>query len=467
MTKYHCAIDIGASSGRLILGWLEDGKIQLHEVHRFANGVAPKNGHLCWDLERCTREIIQGLVKCSESGMAPSTIAIDTWGVDFVLLDENDVRIGDAVSYRDDRTKGMDEKVFAAIGAKELYSRTGIQHLQFNTIFQLQSIALDQPEVLAQASRMLMIPEYLNFFLTGKKVAEYTNATTTQLVNAEQKDWDRDIISRLGFPERIFLPLSMPGTSLGGLESEIRDLVGFDAEVLLAPSHDTASAVAAVPFADTSSLFISSGTWSLMGAERGTPNCSEESRLLNFSNEGGYGYRFRYLKNIMGLWMIQSIRKELPGNPDFETVMQMAISANAFPSRVNVNDEMFLAPSSMRGAIVEYCKREGSVLPQSDAEIISCAYHSLAECYAETAREIDGLAGRRYERIHIVGGGIRDKYLSRLTAVHTGKEVLAGPVEATALGNLLSQCIAKGEFDDLAAGRGAIRESFPVVNVGR
>ncbi len=303
--RYYLAVDIGASSGRHILSHMENGKIILEEVYRFHNGMTEKDGHKIWDVDRLFEEILTGMKKCREIGKMPYSIGIDTWAVDFVLLDNDDRKIMDAVAYRDDRTAGIDKKVYEVISEDELYARTGIQKQNFNTIYQLMAVKSQEPDAFEKAKSMLMIPDYLNFLLTGEKVQEYTNATTTQLVNPVTKDWDYELIDRLGYPKDIFGEIKNPGSEVGKLRSEVSRKVGFDCKVILPATHDTASAVMAVPTQKDDTLYISSGTWSLMGTELVSADCSSLSMEHNLTNEGGYDYRFRYLKNIMGLWMIQ------------------------------------------------------------------------------------------------------------------------------------------------------------------
>ena len=314
MEKYFLAIDIGASSGRHILGHLENGKMVLEEMHRFPNGNVKKDGELTWDINGLFEEILTGMKKCKEAGKIPVSVGIDTWAVDIVLLDEKDERIGNAVGYRDSGTRGMDLEVYKAIPEEELYARTGIQKQIFNTIYQIKAWQIHKPELLERAKTMLMVPDYLHFRLSGVKATEYTNATTTQLVSPDTKTWDFDLINRLNYKPSLFQPVILPGTCLGRLTEELQKLVGFDCNVVVPATHDTGSAVMAVPVKNGEEediLYISSGTWSLMGTELMEANCSAESKARNFTNEGGYDYRFRYLKNIMGLWMIQSVKKEI------------------------------------------------------------------------------------------------------------------------------------------------------------
>lgn len=461
MKQYYLAIDIGASSGRHILGHMEDGKMVLEEIHRFPNGMREKDGHKCWDTEALFSAIVEGMKKCKEAGKIPVSMGIDTWAVDFVLLDKEDRMIGNAVGYRDSRTAGMDEKVYEIIPEESLYGRTGIQKQIFNTIYQLMAVKEQHPEALEQAESMLMIPEYFNFLLTGKKAAEYTNASTTQLVSPETKDWDYELIGMLGYPKRIFQKIEKPGTVLGSLTEELQREVGFDCKVILPATHDTGSAVMAVPTNEDNTIYISSGTWSLMGTELKEANCSAESKLHNFTNEGGYDYRFRYLKNIMGLWMIQSVRKELAPDQGFGEICEAA-SKTAITSHVDCNADRFLAPENMTEEVQAACRENGEQVPEGIAEVASVIYNSLAKCYAQTITEIEEMSGVTYDSIHVVGGGANAAYLNELTAKATGKTVYAGPTEATAIGNLTAQIIAAGELSDLQEARKCIFDSFEI-----
>lgn len=468
-SDYYLAVDIGASSGRHILGYTgEDGRIVLEEIYRFDNGITTRNGHLCWELDRLFSEILQGMKRCTELEKIPAAMGVDTWGVDFVLLDKNGGLLGGAVAYRDSRTAGMDAAASAIIPPQELYACTGIQKQSFNTIYQLLALKKESPELLARAERLLMIPEYFHWRLTGKAVSEYTNATTTQLVNAAEKTWDRGLLDRLGLPRRIFGELAFPGTEVGELLPEIAAEAGFTCKVVLPGTHDTASAVLAVPMTAENAAYISSGTWSLIGLERMEPDCSEESRRRNFTNEGGYGGRFRYLKNIMGLWMIQSVRRELKAAGQavgFDDLCEMAIKAADFPSRVDVSDECFLAPENMQRAVDDFCARTGQRVPASIEERMACIYRSLAAGYRRAVEELEALTGKPVPCIHIVGGGSKDWYLNELTASETGKTVYAGPAEATALGNILAQMLAAGVFSTVEEARCAVARSFSVKEI--
>ena len=462
MSTYYLAVDIGASSGRHMLGRLKDGRILLEEIYRFPNGMVRADGHLCWDVEALFREIKEGLKRCKEMGKIPSFMGIDTWGVDYVLLDENDKILGKTYGYRDGRMNGMDAKVYEKISAEDLYARTGIQKQLFNTIYQLMAVKQREPEVLAKAKSMLMIPDYFHFLLTGEKRTEYTNATTTQLVSPVSKDWDYELIHMLGYPKEIFGKISEPGTLAGSFREEIREEAGFDCQVILPATHDTGSAVAAVPTTEEDVLYISSGTWSLMGTELMEADRSAESRRQNLTNEGGYGYRFRYLKNIMGLWMIQSVRKELKEEYSYGYICEQA-RRQEIPSLVDCNDDMFLAPASMAEAVKEYCEKTGQQAPQNEWETAAVIYNSLGKCYGDTIRQIEQRTGKHYDRIYVVGGGSNAAYLNQITAKYTGRTVYAGPGEATAIGNLLAQMLYNREFAGLKEARACVRESFDIV----
>lgn len=480
MLKYYLAIDIGASSGRHILGHVENGTMILEEIWRFENRQLHVDGHDCWDMDNLWDGILNGLKACKEAGKIPVTVGIDTWAVDFVLLDENDQLIGNAVAYRDSRTEGMKELVNCRIPAEILYKKTGIQYQPFNTIYQLTALKQEHPEQLDRAKWLLMIPEYFNFRLTGIKQNEYTNASSTNLVNAAEKTWDQEILETLGLPGEIFHDLAMPSTVLGGLLPEIQEIVGFDTTVILPATHDTGSAFLAVPAKDDNAVYLSSGTWSLLGVENEVPITTVESLVQNFTNEGGAWYRYRYLKNIMGLWMIQSVRRELNGVSyvqgkgrhreaarqwSFPELIAAAEEAEDFPSVVDVNREVFLSPESMIDAIRQECARTGQPVPESVGQIMQCVYTSLSLCYRDAIRSLEMLTGKRYTSINIVGGGCQDGYLNRRTAEATGLPVYAGPVEGTAIGNLIVQMIAGGDLEDLQSARNTVRKSFDIKEI--
>lgn len=459
--KKYLAIDIGASSGRHIIGTVDDGKIALKEMHRFPNLLDHVDGHLLWNTERLFNEILAGMKKCGDAGELPYSVGIDTWAVDYVLLDENDNVIGKTYGYRDSRTEGIPEEVYKIIPEEDLYQRTGIQKQNFNTIFQLYALKLQEPEVLSKAKTFLMLPDYFQFLLTGVKKQEYSNAVSTGLVSALTGDWDKEIMERLGLPVDIFLPISEPGTVVGTLLPEIQEKVGFCAKVVMPATHDTGSAVAAVPSDDSEPLYLSSGTWSLLGMESSSPVLSRKAQAANFSNEGGYDRTIRFQKNIMGLWIIQNLKRELE-KYSFDDLCNMAIENKDFPSRVDVDEPRFLAPENMQQAVKDACRDNGLPVPENDGELLAVVYESLSNSYAKSVQELEDITGKTWDTLHIVGGGSADWYLDKITAQKTGKKVLAGPKEATALGNLLAQMISDGTVKDLAEGRKIIKNSFEI-----
>lgn len=444
-----------------MLASLSDGRMRLEEVYRFENGLVEKDGELCWDHERLYGEILKGMRRCKEFGKIPESVGVDTWGVDFVLLDKNNQIIGSTVSYRDSRTKGMDERVYDIIPEDELYARTGIQKAMYNTIYQLMAVKTKHPEYFEQAKRLLFTPDYFHMKLSGKAVNEYTIATTSQLINPAYGKWDYGLLERLGYPAEIFDDPVMPGTVLGSLTSECIETVGYDCKVVLPASHDTASAVLAVPNVGGKNVYISSGTWSLMGVERESADCSKKAKQHNMTNEGGYGRSFRFLKNIMGMWMIQSVKKESGTSLSYAEICEEA-SKQSINSLVDCYDERFLAPASMTKEIADACAESGQQVPADLYETACVIYRSLAECYAKTISELEEITGERYGCINIVGGGSNADYLNRLTAEFTGRTVYAGPGEATAIGNVAAQMLADGSFADVAEVRRCIFDSFGV-----
>lgn len=459
--KYFLAVDIGASSGRHILGSLKEGRLELEEIYRFPNGMDEKDGELCWDTDRLFSEILAGMKKCKEAGKIPVSIGVDTWGVDFVLLDKDDNIVGKAVGYRDSRTEGMDKEVYDIIPEKELYARTGIQKAIFNTIYQLMALKKKRPDELERAETMLMMPDYFHFRLSGKKVQEYTEATTGQLVDPRTRNWDHELIEKLGFPGKIFQEIKMPGTNIGPLSEEIQKEVGFNCDVILPPTHDTASAVMAVPSNEKNICYISSGTWSLMGVERDEPDCSDKSQLKNFTNEGGYDGTITYLANIMGLWMIQSVRNKLAPHKGYGEICEEA-SKETISSIVDAQDEAFLSPDDMVKAIQDKCRSTGQEVPETLPQLAAVIYNSLAKCYSDKLKEIEELTGKKYDRIHIIGGGSNAVWLNELSAKYAHVPVYAGPGEATAIGNVLTQMIEKKLFGDLKEARKCVADSFEI-----
>ena len=460
LKQYHLAVDLGASSGRLILGGLENGRIVLEEVYRFENNVVCRDGHLCWDYDRLFTQIVNGLRHCKDIGKIPATMAIDTWGVDYALLDEKDRVLGETYSYRDSRTVGIPEKFFEVMPEGELYARTGCQAQALNTLFQLYETYLREPEIAARTKTFLMLPEYLNFLLTGVKMNEYTNATTTNMINCETGTWDEKILDLIGFPKEAFGSLHQPCREVGALKAEIAEKVGFSCRVILAASHDTASAVLAVPTVKDNIVYISSGTWSIFGTELDRAVTSDAGFNAKFTNEGGCGGRIRYLRNINGMWFVQSVRRELDKKYSFGQLADMAAEAKDFPSVVDVCDPRFLAPESMIAEIKAYCRDSGQPVPSTVGEIMQAIYAGLSSAYGKYYRLLREITGHTFDCIHIVGGGSKDDYLDKLTASICGVPVLAGPTECSSIGNILAQMICEGEFTDIASARRAVAESF-------
>ncbi len=450
---YYLAIDIGASSGRHILGCIDDGKLCLEEIYRFENGMTSSEDGLVWDVEALANEVINGIAKCKELGKIPTSVAIDTWGVDYVLLDENKKEILPVYAYRNSRHEGVQSSPEFPLSFRELYSRCGIQQLDFNTVYQLFCDA--KCGRAAKAKHFLMIPDYLAYRLTGVMINEYTDASTTSMVNAVTKEWDSEIIEKIGVDKNIFLPLTLPGSKIGAFTEEIAKKVGFTSTVVAAPSHDTAAAVAACPI-DDSSAYISSGTWSLFGTESLVPYLSSEAEKENFTNEGGVEFRFRFLKNIMGMWLFQNVRRNVDKKYTYDEMMRMAMESN-FDRIIDVNDPSLTAPESMIEAVNRLAGDEK--LPLGDT--LSCIYHSLAAMYASCVGTIEKISGKALDSILIVGGGSKDKYLNTLTARYTGKKVIIGLGEATATGNIAAQIMGDKNMT-LGEVREIIKNSFDI-----
>ena len=418
--KYYLAIDIGASSGRHIVGWREDGELQTSEVYRFPNGVETVDGHLTWNIGALVEHVKAGIDKALEAFGAIESLSVDTWGVDYVLMNGSE-EILPCYAYRDGRTEAAIDKVHEKMPFAELYRRTGIQFQPFNTIYQLYADKLAGR--LEGACGFLLMPEYLLYKLCGVKSHEYTNATTGGMVSAETGEYDDEIIRALELPRRFFKPLQRPGTVIGKYKG-IR--------CVLCATHDTGSAVEGIPM-EGDELFLSSGTWSLLGAKVPRPITDEGSRLANYSNEGGVGYT-RYLKNIMGMWLVNELRRELCPDKPFPEIVAEA-EENHFRHTVDANDLSFMAPESMKAAFDAALPHP----PKCVAGYFRCAYRSLALCYKQAIEDIERNTGRTYNKLYIVGGGAKNQFLNRLTAEATGKEVVALPIEATALGNLKIQ----------------------------
>lgn len=423
--KYYLAIDIGASSGRHIVGWREGEEICTKEVYRFPNGVTKENGHLVWDIECLYYSVLAGIREAFRLYPKIESLSIDTWGVDYVLLD-GDKEVLPVYAYRDSRTEAVIPKVHEIIPFSELYSRVGCQFQPFNSIYQLYDDKLNGR--LDRATDMLMIPEYLMYKLCGVKAREYTNATTMGMVNGE---FDMDIVRRLGYPEHLFPKLSQPKTVLGDLLPEIQEKIGGNTKVVLCATHDTGSAVEGIPMVGNHP-YISSGTWSLLGVKTPAPITDADSEKANYSNEGGVGYN-RYQKNIMGMWLVNELQRELCPDTPFPEIVKMAQESTC-EITVDANAQEFLAPESMKAAF-----DNATCGLESIGDYFRCAYKSLALSYKQAIDELEANTGRKYEKLYIVGGGAKNEFLNRLTEEATGKKVIALPIEATALGNLKIQ----------------------------
>ncbi|EDN01870.1 carbohydrate kinase, FGGY family protein [Pseudoflavonifractor capillosus ATCC 29799] len=431
----HLAIDIGASSGRHIAAWREDGELKMKEVYRFSNLPDERDGHLVWDLDRLCREVVGGLKACKEQGIVPDSVGIDTWAVDYVLLDDQDRPILPLYCYRDSRGAEGAELAHKAVPFDRLYERTGIQFQPFNTIYQL---CWDKAHGrLDNAADFLMLPEYLSFYLSGVKAHEYTNASSTGLLDAKGRTWDMEIVSALGLPERLFAARPQtPPVKLGRLKSDIGSQVGFDCDVVLPATHDTASAIAALPQKGTA--YISSGTWSLLGAELAQPVTTPAAMKANFTNEGGVG-TIRFLKNIMGLWLVQCLKRELNDQYSFAQLAQMAKDEANFDYQLDVNSARYLAPKSVIAEIDGECAQKGWPVSQTPGQYAHAIYQSLAHAYAAALDELESITGEKFDVLCIVGGGANNTYLNELTEQAIGRSVLTGSPEATALGNILLQ----------------------------
>ena len=460
---YYLAIDIGASSGRHIIGNLKDGKLQLQEIYRFPNGTTEKDGKLVWDTELLFSHVIKGLKECKNRGIIPYSVGIDTWGVDYALLDQNDQLIGDVYAYRDLRTKKSSELTHEQVAFSEIYKSTGIQFNLFNTVYQLYDDKLSGK--LDNAKCMLTVPDYLHYLLSGVKVNEYTEASTTALINAQTRDWDFELIEKLGFPKCIFNKIAMPGTVLCGFTQKVKELVGFDSLVVIPASHDTASAVMAVPASDDNPLYISSGTWSLLGTELKNPITDQKALEFNMTNEGGYANTIRFLKNISGMWAIQNLKKEFNDQYSFSEIASLAQKESEFAYEIDINGDRFLSPKSMSEEIKSCAKEMGKPIPQTIGQLANVVYYSLAQLYAKTIEKLQTITGIEYKVLNVVGGGSQNVYLNALTKTATKKVVMVGPTEGTAAGNILAQAISSGEIKDIKQGRKIISDSFGISEV--
>lgn len=461
-TKQVLAFDFGASSGRAILGKLEDGKIVMEEVHRFSNDPVYIGETMYWDTLRQFFEIKQGIIKAKQKGGFAS-LGIDTWGVDFGLLDEHGTLLESAVHYRDDRTLGMQDEVFKVFPKDELYNLTGVQFENFNTIFQLYSLVQKRPWLLERAKTLLLTPDLFNYFLTGEKKAEYTMSTTTQLMDTRNQVWSDKIMDTLSIPKEIFPEIVPSGTVVGCISERICNELGIEpAKVIAVAGHDTQSAVVAVPTQEDNFIFISCGTWSLFGTELSEPVIGKESYEFNVSNEGGYGGTYNFLKNIIGLWLAQESRRQWirEGKEySFGELEQMAQKAEPFQSFIDPDSPEFNTTGDIPGRIRAFCERTGQKVPETIGDIMCCINQSLALKYRYTLEQIEATTGKHFNMINMIGGGIQSKLLCQMTASANHRRVLAGPVEATALGNIAVQLMSLGEIKDLKEARQIVANS--------
>lgn len=459
-STYYLAVDIGASGGRHIAGCLENGQFVLREVYRFENKMVEKDGGLYWDVEALVGEIKSGIRACAQQGITPASVAIDTWGVDYALVDSRGQLVGPTWAYRDKRTQGMDEKLEKTMPFAELYRRTGIAKQPFNTLYQLMATP---KEDLQRAARCLLLPEYFAWRLCGVMKSEYTIASTTALLNAEVRAWDAQVLLAAGIPAHLFpeFPV-MPGTPIGFFTRDMVQYAGFDCQVVLPASHDTGSAFIAIPARDENAVYLSSGTWSLLGVEREEALVSQAAVASGFTNEGAWGGRVRFLKNIMGLWIIQSIRREHDKAFSYEQMAAMAQQVqqqkSPYPGRFDVTDARLLAPASMMDTVAQLLREGGYAPANTLGETLYSVYMSLAEGYRRAILDLQQMMGKRFTSVNIVGGGSQNVVLNQMTADALNLPVYAGPAEGTALGNLISQMIAAGEIASQQQARDILRQ---------
>jgi rhamnulokinase len=455
------AIDIGASSGRGILGELNGGKLTLSEVHRFENHPVEIDGHKLWDIDGLREE----LLACLRNAPDAQSVGIDTWGVDYGYIGADGAVIGTPFAYRDDRTIPMVDAVHGRIPFDRLYEISGIQFMRLNSIYQFADDVASRPDVLDRAERMLFMPDLLAYLLTGAPATEYSIASTSGVLDCCARDWSDEILDALGYPRRLLGETVQPGTHRAALRPAIAAETGCSATVISPAGHDTASAVVAAPLADANSMYISSGTWSLAGMDLAEPILTPEAREANFTNEGGVGGTIRFLKNVMGLWLIQELRRIWAAEDNALTFAEICEEAEQAPAAVSLfdaNHESLLAPADMRAAIQELCRESGQPVPEGIGPLARSVFESLATAYRDCLEQIQRLTGRTVERIHVVGGGVQNKLLCQMTADACGVPVYGGPVEATAIGNLLVQAIALGAVSDITEARSIVRTTFPL-----
>lgn len=462
------AFDLGASSGRGVLGLLEGGTLKLQEIHRFPNGPVQILDSLHWDVLQMLTEIKSALeLYTREYGPELDGIGFDTWGVDFALIGRNDTILGHPYHYRDKLTDGMMEEAFKRVSKEEIFERTGIQFMKLNTLYQLLGMSLANSPLLEVAETLLMMPDLFNFLFTGRKVSEFTIATSTQFYDPREKGWSKPLFDKLGLPYHILPEIIPAGTEVGPILPSIRDEIGLGAVPVIAPAcHDTGCAVGAVPAVGDDWAYISSGTWSLMGVETPEPIITDTTLKYNFTNEGGVGDTIRLLKNITGMWLVQECKRtweDAGQDLSFDELTRIAAEAKPLVSVIEPNYEPFLSPGDMPARIKEFCRKTGQPVPEAKDAVIRCILESLALKYRWGLEKLEEILGRRLNVIHIIGGGCQNKFLCQLTADATGRQVVAGPVEATAIGNIMMQALTMGYVDSIAEARELIRRSFDVI----
>jgi rhamnulokinase len=460
------AFDLGASSGKVVAGRCDGQRLRVQEVYRFGNEPVRVAGRLHWDILRLLREIENGIGAARATGLGKiESLAIDAWGCDFGLLDRHGELIGNPYHYRDDLTQGAMEDVLEIVPKPEIFARTGSQFLPLNTLYQLYALRAKRADMLDRAATLLMIPDLLRSFLTGERTTESTIASTTQFLNIASGDWDRDLLERLGLPVQILPPIVPPATAAGRLLPDVAEELGCGAiQVVAVASHDTASAVAAVP-AEGRFAYLSSGTWSLLGTELSHPILDERALAWNFTNEGGVENTYRLLRNIAGLWLVEGCRRAWERQdrwPGYEAIAAETLAAPAFQAIFDPNDPAFLNPPDMPAAVAAFCRGAGQPAPESPGSIMRCVLESLALAYRLVLERTEALVGHRFAGLHVVGGGARNETLLQFTADAIGRPVWSGPTEATAIGNLLGQLLAAGHIATLAEGRALVRDSFPL-----
>lgn len=467
MSHHHIACDLGAESGRVMLGTLAGEQLTIEEIHRFPNGAVAIGDSMRWDVLRLFDELKAGLRKASTQAIAVSSVSCDSWGVDYVLLLGNEPLLTAPFHYRDGRTDGGFERAFPLVPADEIFAETGIQFMTINTLYQLHADLLQRPAVLNAAEQFLTMGDYFNFLFSGVRKVEESLASTTQLYNPQQRAWSKKLIEKLGLPEQIFPEVVSSGTQLGPLLPALAAETGLrDVQVVASCSHDTGAAVAAVPAKGDDWAYLSSGTWSLLGIESSTPIITAKSRKYNFTNEVGFGGSIRFLKNIIGLWVVQECRRvwaKAGQEYNYDQLTAMAESAPPLKALLNLRDDRFAKPDNMPQKIVDYCRETNQPAPTAPGEFVRCVLESLALLYRQTLDQIEEVTGRKLATLHIVGGGSKNQLLNQLSANATGRTVIAGPVECTAIGNVLIQAIAMGYLPSLAALRQVVRNSFPTL----